>query len=449
MSAPPDFLDKDALIASLMARIEALAADNATLVARITELEARLGLPPKGPDNSSVPPSKGQKASGSSKAKSKATPHAGAHRPLHPNPTRRRDVFATVCQCGADLSGLAQAPRETYDRVEIPKIEPDVTRITLHGGVCPCCARNFKATPPAGLEPGSPFGPELRAYVIYLRSVQGIPLARLSDLFGLEISEGALTNILSAARPAFSQQANRLKADLLRGTVIASDETGMRVGKANCWLWVFHHGPTALFLGAQSRAKTVIEDFLGGWRPDYWISDRGGSQMAGWARKEHQVCLAHLIRDTRYLMEAGDAVVAPAFIGILKRACAIGRRRPHLADATLKAYKANLEKRLDAILQRAPNHDAGRKAVSLIKKVRPHLFVFVTNREVTATNNGSERAVRPCAVYRKITNGFRSEWGAHFYADLRSAVETGRRRAVRAIDAIRLTLEGMPLPIPQ
>ncbi len=43
-----------------------------------------------------------------------------------------------------------------------------------------------------------------------------------------------------------------------------------------------------------------------------------------------------------------------------------------------------------------------------------------------ATNNGSERAIRPCAVYRKITNGFRSEWAAKLYADIRSVVETGR-----------------------
>ena len=35
-----------------------------------------------------------------------------------------------------------------------------------------------------------------------------------------------------------------------------------------------------------------------------------------------------------------------------------------------------------------------------------------------------------------------------FYADLRSVIETARRRRIRAIDAIRLTLEGSPLPIP-
>ena len=80
------------------------------------------------------------------------------------------------------------------------------------------------------------------------------------------------------------------------------------------------------------------------------------------------------------------------------------------------------------------------------KSIRGNLFVFVTNRDIEATNSGSERALCPCAVYRKITNGFRSEWGAKFYADMRSVVETARRRAVRAIDAIRITLRGKPLP---
>jgi transposase len=445
MTPPPELADKDALIATLVARIE-------MLTARVAELEAKLGAPPKGPDNSSLPPSRGQKGSGWGKAKAKRKPHRGTHRSLHPNPSRHCEVKADVCQgCGADVSGAAQGAVETYEHIEIPKIEPDVTRIVLHGGVCPCCAKAFKAEPPPGLEPGSPFGPELRAYVIYLRSVQGIPLARLSallkDLFGLEISEGALVNILSAARPAFAEQADRFKDDLKQGAVIASDETGLRVGKKNTWLWVFHDGPTALFLAHQSRAKAVVEDFLGDWRPDYWISDRYGGQ-AGWAQKGHQYCLAHLIRDTRYQMEAGDTIIAPAFLGLLKRACAIGRRRGELDDAQLKAHQVKLVGRLSRILTLTPDSDAGRKMIKIINKTRRHLFVFITNRALSATNNGSERALRPCAVYRKITNGFRSEWAARLYADIRSVVETGRRRQVRAIDAIRLTLSVSPIPNP-
>src|SRR5664280_2647601 len=275
MTPPPDLADKDALIAPLLAQIEALMAVNARLTARVAELEAKLGLPPKTPDNSSVPPSKGQKASDASTPKAKANPHAGAHRPLHPNPTSERIVSAFFCQgCGFDVSGVVQSSCETYDRVEIPEIKPDVTRVTLQGGVCPCCNKRFKARPPEGLEPGSPFGPNLRAFVIYLRAVQGIPMARLShvlkDLFGLEISEGALVNILSAGRKPFAAQTSLIKARLLAGTALASDETGMRVGKANWWLWVFHHGDSAVFVADSHRSKAVVEDFLGGWRPDYW-----------------------------------------------------------------------------------------------------------------------------------------------------------------------------------
>ena len=449
MTSPPDLVDKDAIIAALMARIEALAAANAVLVARIAELEAKLDQPPKTPNNSSVPPSRGQKASEPSKPKPKGKPHPGAHRALHPHPTRLHPVFACRCGgCGADVRGVPQGPSETYDRIEIPKIEPDVTRVSLYGGVCPGCSQRFKAEPPAGWEPGSPFGPNLRAFVIYLRSVQNIPLARLSDVFrdllGLEISEGALVNILHASRKPFAKQTSLLKAKLLSGTALASDETGVRVGKANWWLWVFHHDDSAVFVVDEHRSKAVVQSFLGEWRPDYWISDRLGSQK-DWAKKDHQFCLSHLIRDVQYAIDEGDGVLGPGLKGLLKRACAIGRRRPELKDSTLKAYQADLDRRLDRLLRLTPSHRAGRKLQKTFKEIRSHLFVFVTNRELTATNNGSERVLRPCAIYRKVTNGFRSEWAATLYADVRSAIETGRRRCIRAIDAIRLTLQGQPL----
>jgi transposase len=452
MTLRVDSADNDAVIAGLMARIETLTAANALLVARIAELEAKLDQPPKTPNNSSLPPSKGQKASESSKPKPKSNPHRGAHRELHPNPTRRHPVFACRCGgCGADVSQVPQSPCETYDRIEIPKIEPDVTQVSLHGGICPGCSKRFKAEPPKGLEPGSPFGPNLRAFVVYLRSVQNIPLARLTDVFrdllGLEISEGALVNILHASRKAFAKQTGLLKMRLLSGSALASDETGVRVGKANWWLWVFHHGDTAVFVAEEHRTREVVERFLGEWRPDYWISDRLGSQM-GWAKKEEQYCLSHLSRDVQWAIDQGDEVLGPGLKGLLKRACAIGRRRDKLADSTLKAYEADLDRRLDRLMALKPTHPAGRKLQKMFRKIRSHLFVFVTNRELTATNNGSERALRPAAIYRKITNGFRSVWAAKLYADVRSVIETGRRRAIRAIDAIRMTLQGASLAQP-
>jgi len=166
-------LDKETLIRLVLSQAEAIAvltSQVALLRARVAELEARLGLPPKTPDNSSTPPSQGRKASGDGVGKPKGKPHRGTHRALHPNPTSRLERMAEACQhCGTDVSGVPQMLCEACDHIEIPAIQPEVTRIELYGGTCPCCAKRFKASPPAGLEPGSPFGPKLRALVVYLR----------------------------------------------------------------------------------------------------------------------------------------------------------------------------------------------------------------------------------------------------------------------------------------
>jgi transposase len=455
MNSPSDFsllsaTEKDALIAQLLARLEALERENATLKAENAALRGKLDLPPKTPDNSSTPPAAGHKSNGETTRKPKGKPHAGAHRPLHPNPTRRRDVPASHCQhCRADVSSVAQTPVHAYDRIEIPEIKPDVTRVTLLGGMCPCCARPFKAAPPAGLEPGSPFGPNLRAFAIYLRFTQAISFERLSrlfsDLLGLEISEGALVNMLDDSKLAFARAAGLIRARLLAGTILQSDETSVRVGNQTWWTWVFHHAEDACFVIHPNRSRAVVEQFLGEHRPDFWVSDRLAAQM-NWAKKDHQVCLAHLIRDAQYAIDAGDTAFAPGLRKLLRRACKIGGRRHQLADATLRAYGYKLEAELDVLLRIAPAHGAGSKLQGVIKGCRRHLFVFLANRAIPPTNNGSEQALRPCVIFRKVTNCFRSEWAAHLYADIRSVIETARRKAIGALEAIRLTLNGLPLP---
>lgn len=455
VSAPADYsflisAEKDALIATLLSRLDAMDKRIAALEEENGALRARLNLPAKTPDNSSTPPSHGHKPSGEAASKPKGKPHAGAHRPLHPTPTHKRDVMAAHCQhCAADVSAVAQSALQSYDRIEIPEIKPDVTRVTLHGGICPCCAKRFKAAPPAGLEPGSPFGPNLRAFAIYLRARHAVSFERLaqlmSDLLGLEISEGALVNILDGSRKAFSEQFERIKVNLLCSSVLQSDETGMRVGKKTWWAWVFHHDNECCFVIRPSRGKDVVEAFLDGYRPEYWVSDRLAAQM-GWATKEHQVCLAHLLRDVQYALDAGDNRFAPSLAILLREACAIGRRRSQLADSTLRSHAANLDNKLNQLLCIAPRGSEGEKLLGMIKKWRQHLFVFVTNRNLPPTNNGSEQAIRPCVTFRKVTNCFRSEWGAKLYADIRSVLETSRRRAIDPLTAIRLTLNGVPLP---
>lgn len=449
MGTPLDLssLDDAAKDKLILAQAEMIA----RLTKRIEELEARLGPPPKTPDNSSLPPSRGQKPNEEESRKAKGKPHKGSARTLHPNPTRTLDVRAEHCpHCTADVSAAGQVAVERYDRIELPEIVPDVTRVVLHGGICPCCCERFKAVPPEGLEPGSPFGPNLRALLIYLRTVHAISFERLarlaSDVLGLEISEGALVNILSDSTEAFARASNAIRQRLLSASCLQSDETSMRVGKKTWWTWVFHHKDSACFRIVPSRGKDVVEDFLGDHRPDFWVSDRLAAQM-GWAKKEHQVCLAHLIRDAQYAIDDGDNVFAPKLQELLQRACGIGQRRENLADATLRSHLYKLEERLDRLLSILPTAKAGEKLQRIIKRYRQNLFVFVTNRDLPATNNGSEQALRPCVTFRKVTNCFRSEWGAKLYADIRAVLETARRRAIPILHAIRLTLQGQLLPV--
>ena len=159
-----------------------------------------------------------------------------------------------------------------------------------------------------------------------------------------------------------------------------------------------------------------------------------------------QVCLAHLMRDVQYAIDVGDDAFAPRVLDLLAQACALGRRRETLADATLKSHARKLDLKLGRLLNIEPNGAPGEKLKRVFKKYRQNLFVFVTRRDLPPTNNGSEQAIRPLVVFRKVTNCFRSQWGAELYADIRSVLETARRRAVDPLRAIRLTLDGMPIP---
>jgi transposase len=111
---------------------------------------------------------------------------------------------ATTCpHCAADVSGQTQSCRHRYDYIDIPPITPVVTRIELFGGRCSCCGRRFRASAPAGMAPGSPFGASIRSLLLYLHHSHHVGFERLSrmmaELFGLAISEGAIANAFRRA----------------------------------------------------------------------------------------------------------------------------------------------------------------------------------------------------------------------------------------------------------
>ena len=450
-----DSLDKDGLKALVLALLEqnrALDERAAELTARVAELEARLAQPPKTPTNSSVPPSSGHKPNrpdpASKKKGRKGRP--GTARALCPDPDQTCEIYAETCPgCGATLDPADQPHAHAYDHTDLPVIKPVTTRIHLHKGNCPRCRRRVAARPPAGMMPGSPFGPNIVSAVTYLHTRHMVSYVRLveamQDLCGLTISEGAIANMLARSAKPFRAEAAVIAETVRTSAVIASDETSARVRGKTHWQWVFGSATAVYHTIAPTRGRIVPVEFLGDARPKVWISDRLAAH--GRHAAAHQVCLAHLIRDAQYAIDAGDTVFAPPFKRFLQRACAIGRRRPGLADATIKAYERELRRELDRLLALRPKQiDGSNLKASIAVTARTKLLVFMTRRDVEPTNNVSEQALRMSVIFRKVTNCFRSDWGAEVYADICSIVATGRLHGRSPLSSIRAALAAPAAP---
>ena len=227
----------------LIALLEAQARQIAILTARIGELEARLAAPPKTPDNSSLPPSKGQKPNLPDRGKKPRRGRPGVARALALHPDRIIEATLAACpHCDHSLGAADSTGIHAYDHVDLPPIRPIVTRIRRHRGVCPCCPKAVSAAAPEGFEPGSPFGPGVAALIIHLHITQAVSFERLSrlmaEVFGLSISEGAIANILARAETPLAAAAETIATTVRESPVVGSDETSARVRGKTWWQWV-------------------------------------------------------------------------------------------------------------------------------------------------------------------------------------------------------------------
>jgi len=293
------------------------------------------------------------------------------------------------------------------------------------------------------MEPGSPFGNRIAALVTTLRYSHGISYRRMqqmfSGMFGLEISEGAIANLLLRVKGQLQTEVDGILAALRSARLVGSDETSARVNGKNQWEWVFQNEQVCFHIIRPSRGRDVITEVMADHGPQVWVSDLFSAQKTHPA-ESWQVCLAHQLRDCQYGMDAGDAIFSARMKTLLLRAFVLHKRWLDLNQSTRYQYRCRLYRDLKAVLALSPTQADGIRLQNRYRQLQENLFLFLDDPTIPPTNNASEQALRWSVIFRKVTNGFRSDWGRDLFAAVRSIVNTGRRQGFSAFESILAAL---------
>lgn len=432
----------------------------AQLQARVAELEAeveKLRLPPPTSRNSSNPPSRDHKSNQPAhKSRKKQGPPFGHQRhvrPLADTPDRVLSVCVARCaHCQHDLRGVAAEQIIRRQVTELPEVLPSVIETQQHEVRCPQCQHLNRGELPVGLEAERHFGSRLEATVVYLKQEQHLSYQRvvetLGEIYGLSLSEGGVAAILARAGQQAAAAAAAIKQEVIHSAVIKSDETSARVAGRNHWQWVFL-GATAVYHHiAPRRSAEVIAEVMGEMVAEVWVCDCFGAQLKAPATV-FQLCLQHQLRDLqRVLDRTPHESWAVAVQKVFREAIHLKNRfacpQPEL---TLKGYLrrvTELENKLDALLEEKLSLEAALKLQARFLRHRDKLLVFLYYGDVPPTNNQSEQALRTSVIHRKVTNGFRSEWGAEAYAALQSVIATAKLKGQKVFAAL-VNLMGPPV----
>jgi len=122
---------------------------------------------------------------------------------------------------------------------------------------------------------------------------------------------------------------------------------------------------------------------------------------------QHQLCLAHLLREVIFLSESEAHCFATEFKTFLLAVFALCKtlRLEHQAcseqSARSTALESELNRLLGLVVDSAIHADTAVFQASMIK-YRNYLLPCLYNLEIPPDNNGSERAIRTIKVKQKV-----------------------------------------------
>jgi transposase len=412
--------------------------------------------PPTNSGNSSQPPSQDQKSNLPAKRKRhKHGPpqgHVKYERKFVAQADHVVEVKPEVCQqCQTDVSQEKMVLLDVNQVTELPVAKAEVIEVRQYASECPCCGADQVAEPPAGLDMQRAFGARLEATVVYYRQEQHMSYVRtqaaLRNLHGVEISEGGIDRIMQRIGGKALEAVKPIQQAIVESAVIHSDETSSRVDGNTWWQWVFGSASAVLHIIRFNRSFDVIKDLMGEHEAEVWVCDCYNAQMKA-PSKKHQLCLAHQLRNLQAVVELLPKHFWARHVQKLFRyAIHLHHQRQNLPADLFSNRIERIERSFDRLLKQNPDPPEVRRLQRRYQKYRDAIFVFLSRADVSPTNNLSERLLRPAVIHRKVSGGFRSDWGAKTYAALKSLTDTAALSDISPFQVIQ-KLSGVPaLPL--
>jgi len=450
-------------------RIAALERQVADLTATVTKLTATVAKLSKNSSNSSKPPSSDIVKPPKANAKGHRRRRRIGGQPGHPKHEREPfgpDQVNCVWEyeldecpaCGGRLKPLKRAPR-VIQQVEI--LERPI-RITEHRGLryrCPHCRKEHTAAVPKPVVKAGLAGPRLTALVGYLKGVCHASFSTICkffhDVLNLTISRGALAKLIHKASSALAAVHQALRDQLPDEPRLNVDETGHKEHGRSLWTWCFRAEMFTLFKIDPSRGSDVLLDVLG----KEFDGVLGCDYFSAYRKymKDFDVsvqfCLAHLIRDVKFLLTLSDKVTqnyGRRLLDGLRKLFEVIHRRDRMTPDRFQRALAQARRRVLDVGRRAPPRSEARNLADRLRQHGDAYFQFVTTPGVEPTNNLAEQAIRFVVIDRRVTQGTRSErgraWCERIWTIIATCAQQGRSVFEYLRDAIIAHFNGQPIP---
>ena len=408
-------------------------------VLRLTEQIAKLS---KNSSNSSKPPSSDIVKPPKGRRSKKRRRQGG--QPGHPGVNRSPftsdqidqtlPLPAGACDCGCRRRGKKLDQVRMHQFAELRDDPLIVTEYRLHGYVCPRCGLIVWAKLPDGVIEGQLFGPRLQALIGYMKgslhaSYSGLE-AFCGEVLNINVARSHLCNVIKRVNEALADPYEELKEHIPTEPVLNIDETGWKDKGIKYWAWVFCTPLVSFFWVAKSRSSKVLKEILGETYNGTIVSDFFGAYIK-YANKLQQFCLAHLIRDIKFLTtlpNKNDKAFGEALLLQFKNLFRFWHQRDKIPKDQFDRRMLRIKKR---VLTLAQQEGLPAKSATLAKRLCKHgdaIFRFLFDPAVPPTNNGGEQSIRQLVIDRRITQGSRSLMGRQWNARIWTVLDTCRKQ---------------------